>query len=280
MTNAQQVAKKAKTWQDILIENKVAFREALPQVGITPEKVVRTVLTAMRLNPDLQKCEPKSVISSIIQACELGLSLSPSLGQAYLVPFNNTKKGIKECTFIPGYRGFIALMKRTGMVDDVKSVIVYENELFEMNAGTNPFLKHTPLPPAQRGTKIIGSYTIVCLKDGAVPFEWMWIDDIMKHKSRSKSKSGPWETDTEEMIKKTPIRAIAKRMELSLEVTKAATHDEYVEAELETGDLFSGNSSLEEGEKEEKPSLESSVKTVETTGEEVKRDQQGEKKDE
>ena len=264
---SRKIEKTKKTWKEILEENKGAFQEALPKIGITPEKVVRTVLTAMRLNPDLQRCEVKSVIASIIQACELNLSLSPSLGQAYLVPFNNTDKGTKDCVFIPGYRGYIALMKRTGKVDDVKSIIVYEDEPFEMSSGTNPFIKHTQLPPDKRGDKVIGAYTTVALTSGYVAFEFMWINDIMRHRDRSKAKNGPWKTDTEEMIKKTPIRAISKRMELSPEVTKAALHDEYTEAGIETGDLFADDGALEEGEKT--PSLESSVKTIETTSEKI-----------
>lgn len=249
------VTQQKKTWLDILKENENKFAMALPNVGLTSERVIRTALTAMQQSKNgiLLKCDPKSVIASIIQACEVGLSVSNTLGHAYLVPFRNNEKGIVECTLIIGYRGYIALMKRSKEVSDIKATIVYDKELFDMGAGDRPFLKHTPLAPEMRGSSIVGAYATVLFTDGNATFEWMWYDDIMKIKSRSKAKeSGPWVTDTEEMIKKCPIRRIAKRMPMSAELQKAAVIDEYNESGIRVTDIFIP-------EEDEKP-LEESVK--------------------
>ncbi len=241
MSTGEALEKKKKTWLEVLEENKDQFGMALPKVGLTPERVIRTALTAMRQSKGgmLMKCDPKTVVASLLQSCELGLSVSNTLGHAYLVPFRNTQKGIVECTLIVGYRGFLALMKRSNEVSDVKSVIVYENEPFEQAAGDRPFLKHIPLPPDKRGAGIVGAYAVVLFRDGTSTFEFMWYDDIMKLKKRSKAKdSGPWVTDEEEMIKKCPIRRIAKRMPMSVDLQKAAVIDEYNEAGVKAGDMF------------------------------------------
>jgi phage RecT family recombinase len=239
---ATDVAKKQKTWQEVLEENKNQFSLALPKVGLTPERVISVALTAMNQDKRgmLKKCDPRTVVASLIQACEVGLSVSNALGHAYLVPFRNNEKQIVECTLIIGYRGYLTLMKRSNEVSDIKSTIVYSQEPFEMGAGDRPFLKHTPLPPSDRGEKIIGVYTVVLFRDGTSTYEWMWYDEVMKLKARSKAaSSGPWVTDTEEMIKKCPIRRIAKRMPMSAElVQKAAMIDEYNEVGIRVGDML------------------------------------------
>lgn len=233
------VEKKKQTWLDVLEANKDQFAMALPRGGITPERVMRTALTAMKQNPMLMKSDPKTVISSLLQACELGLSVSNTLGHAYLVPFKNNKKGTIDCTLIVGYRGYLELMKRSQQVSDVKATIVYENEPFEMESGDRPYLKHKQLPPSTRGKGIVGAYAVVLFKDGTSTFEWMWYEDIMKLKARSKaSKEGPWITDEEEMIKKCPIRRIGKRMPLAVELQKAAVIDEYNEVGVRAGDMW------------------------------------------
>lgn len=237
MTEA--LEKKKATWLEILETNKEAFAQALPAVGLTAERVIRTALTAMRQNPDLMKCEPKSVIASLLQACEVGLSVSNTLGQAYLVPFNNARKGIKECTMIIGYRGFTQLAMRSEKVNPIQSFIVYENEPFELKGGSFPSISHTPLPPAQRGKNKIGVYAVAPLKDGTSAHAFLWADEVEALKKRSRAgSSGPWITDPDEMWKKTAIRRLAKMLPLSTDFVKAAVMDEYNEVGITASDVI------------------------------------------
>ena len=251
------VAKKQKTWADILEENKEAFALALPRVGLTAERFSRMAWTTMRQNPKLQKSDPKTLVSSLIQAAELGLSVSNTLGHAYLVPFANKKTNTIDCTLIVGYRGYLTLMKRTGEIIDAKATIVYENEPLEMEAGDKPYLRHKQLPPNKRGKAIVGAYCTVIFRDGVSTYEWMWHEDIMKIRNRSQAKNdGPWITDEEEMIKKTVIRRIAKRVGISAELVKAAVIDEYNEVGIRTGDMLMPDD-------EPQKSIEESVKPAE-----------------
>ena len=274
MEESTAVAKKQKTWQEVLNENKTKFAMALPKVGLTPDRVIRAALTAMDQSKGgaLKRCDPKTIIASLIQACEVGLSVSNTLGHAYLVPFKNSEKGTTDCTLIIGYRGFLTLMKRSNEVSDIKSTIVFDKEPFEMAAGDRPYLKHVQLPPATRGDKIVGAYAVVLFRDGTSTFEWMWLDDILKLKKRSKaSSSGPWITDEEEMIKKCPIRRIAKRMPMSADFAqRAAVIDEYNEAGIKVGDMFVDDEPEKPLEESVKPAVSSQSAETPELGTEVK----------
>src|SRR5208282_6168101 len=80
-------------------------------------------------------------------------------------------------------------------------------------------------------------YAIVVYKDGPPDFEYMERDKILTTKKRSPSvragMSSPWDTDEEEMWKKTAIRKLAKRLDLSPEdrrLQRLAAIDGYREA--------------------------------------------------
>src|SRR5688572_28918303 len=82
---------------------------------MTPERLSRIALTEFRKNPMLQECDPVSFVAAIMQAAQLGLEPGV-LGSCYLIPFRNRRMNTVECTFIPGYRGFLDLARRSGQI--------------------------------------------------------------------------------------------------------------------------------------------------------------------
>ena len=225
------------TIRKVIDDNIGAIQEALPHAGLTKERLVRTAITTLRQSPQLLECTPISVAASIIQSAEVGLSLSNSLGHAYLVPFwnNKHKPSRREAKFIIGYKGFIELARRADKRVIAYAAIVYEKEPFKLLGGTNPSIIHTPLSPEDRGEKKIGVYGLFRTPDG-VTFRWLWASEVQKHMERSQARdSGPWKTDPEEMWLKTGIRAAAKWSNLSTDMTRAATIDEYTELDIKTG---------------------------------------------
>lgn len=204
---------------------------ALPK-HLTPERMIRVALTAIQKTPALAECDQRSLIGAIVQAAELGLEPNTPLGHAYLIPYKNNKNGYRlEAQLQIGYRGFIALARRSGEVSSISAEIVYEKDQFEVNYGTNRSLTHKPLLNTKDRGRKLGVYAVVVFKDGFQDFEYM--DDIEINAIRARSKSGdsgPWKTDENEMWKKTPIRRLAKRLPLSIEdsaLLKAAVTDEY-----------------------------------------------------
>lgn len=62
-------------------------------------RFIAAITSAVATTPTLQECDPSTILSGALLGESLGLSPSPQLGQYYLVPFNNTKKGCKDAQF-------------------------------------------------------------------------------------------------------------------------------------------------------------------------------------
>ena len=89
---------------------------------------------------------------------ERGLSLSPTIGQCYIVPFNDKKKG-KVATFILGWRGYIQLSTRTGYYDRIHVIEIKEGEVLKADPINDEYV-FAPIqnPEAREQAKTIGYY--------------------------------------------------------------------------------------------------------------------------
>lgn len=67
--------------------------------GKDGQKFIASVVSAVQANPQLQECSNSSILSATLLGSSLNLTPSPQLGQYFLVPFNNSKQGIKEAQF-------------------------------------------------------------------------------------------------------------------------------------------------------------------------------------
>lgn len=217
---------------DLLKRSEKQIAMALPK-HMTPERMIRVAMTAYSKTPELQKCSSLSIVGCVVQASEMGLELTGPLGHAYMVPRWNNKTKCKEATFQIGYRGFVALAYRSGQVKTFCSHEVRERDEFSYQYGTHPTLSHKP---ADKDRGDITHVYAVCLQtNGGVDFEVMSIDDVHEHVKQycdTESDFSPWKTAFVEMAKKTPLRKLAKRVPLSIELTRAAVVDEYQERGL------------------------------------------------
>jgi len=206
----------------LLEKSRKQFEMALPK-HLPADRLLRVAMTSIQRNPLLLKCTQTSLLACIMTCAQLGLEPDQFLGQAYLIPFKNNKKGgLYECQIIPGYRGYISLARRTGEVQTLSSQVVYENDAFALCYGTEDKLEHRPAMNGDRG-KAIGAYCVIKYKDGGYSFDFMSRDDIEKIRKRSKAANdGPWVTDWDEMAKKTVIRRHIKLAPLSIEFQTAA----------------------------------------------------------
>jgi recombination protein RecT len=201
--------------------------KALPAAMQSPQKLDRMRRIAMseiNKNPELLRCDPLSIMGSLVHIATFGLEPGAGFGHAYLVPF----KG--QCTVIIGYRGMIELARRSGDVSYVHSRCVYKNDKFELIYGTEDRLSHIPCLD-DRG-ELIGAYAIAKLKDGTVMFEYMSKADIDKVKpvfSYTDKKTGErvtkspkiWDDYYDEMSRKTVVRRLYKYLPSSPEAAQA-----------------------------------------------------------
>ena len=205
-------------------KNKLAIMKSLPK-GFNFDRMCRTLINAISTTPQLAQCTPASLFLSSVRAFSLGLEPNGALAEAYLVPYWNSKKACNEAQFMPSYRGLQNLARRSGEIVELFSKTVKENDIFEVEEGTERKIVHKPNYTQDRG-KLLCVYAVFKTKDGNVDFEVMSIAEIDEIRARSKaSTSGPWVTDYEEMAKKTVMRRLLKRAPMSIEMSQAVSFD-------------------------------------------------------
>ena len=209
------------------------IKKALPDL-ISPERFTRMAVSALNTTPKLKECDPMSFLAALMNAAQLGLEPNTPLGQAYLIPFHNRKRGRVDCQFIVGYKGLIDLCYRNPMMQTIQAQAVYENDEFEYELGLNPKLVHRPA--LENGGEIRLFYGMFKLANGGFGFEVMSktaMDQFAMTYSKSADAAvSPWKTDYESMAKKTVIKKALKYAPLKIETARALTNDNSVKLEL------------------------------------------------
>lgn len=82
-----------------------AVKKQINQVvgGKNGTRFISSIVSAVQSTPALQECTSPSIVNAALLGEALNLSPSPQLGQFYMVPFDNKKKGCKEAQFQLGY---------------------------------------------------------------------------------------------------------------------------------------------------------------------------------
>ena len=96
------------------------------------QRFVTGVISAVNNNPALQECTNQSILAGALLGESLKLSPSQQLGQYYLVPFNDNKKG-KVAQFQLGYKGYIQLAIRSGQYKKLNVLAIKEGELIKFD---------------------------------------------------------------------------------------------------------------------------------------------------
>lgn len=152
---------------------------ALPK-HMNSDRMARLALTAFSTNPDLQKCTPESIAGCIMLAAQLGLEIGVN-GHAYLIPYYDKRKQAHICTFIPGWKGLVDLVARSGRAT-VWTGAVFDGDRFEYQLGDAPFCRHTPGDDDTSGAKFTHVYAIGRVKDSQMPVVEVWSRaKVLKH---------------------------------------------------------------------------------------------------
>lgn len=111
-----------------------AVKNQINQVigGKNGQRFISAVVSAVNNNPMLQECTNQSILSAALLGESLNLSPSPQLGQYYMVPFNDAKKG-KVAQFQLGYKGYIQLAIRSGQYKKLNVLAIKEGELIHFD---------------------------------------------------------------------------------------------------------------------------------------------------
>ena len=207
---------KAKELVEFLESKSLEVAKVTPENRSVDELLKMAVIAVTDSNKVLE-CSPVSIYRSFMQTCQMGLSLSPILNEAHLIPYGGT------CTLQVGYRGWIKLAKQSGEVQDIYAEVVCENDDFKVTKGLSPNLEHE-VAVSQRGVPT-HVYAVALFKSGYARFEVVPWSDIEKAKQLSKrgGKVNPaWAMWAEEMAKKVAIKRLVKTLTLGSNLARAA----------------------------------------------------------
>lgn len=208
---------------------------------VSPERALRTALSTVFSDYRLTVADPMTTLASVAQIASVGLIADGFLGQAWLIAWKNSKRNCYEVKPMIGFRGFGELIVRSGKANSLDAQVVRENDAFEFEQGSDPFIRHKR-SLFKRGEPI-AAYAVIYMKEGPARFEIMDIDDLDKIRAASKGsgdEDSPWNKWWDEMARKSPIRRLVKFVSLSGETQRASTIDEgsdlgYSKYDPETG---------------------------------------------
>jgi len=222
-----------KAIEEYLHANSASLIRRLPthiNVDVFIDAAVRHI-AAPRKGPKLwdpEEVNRNSLFAAVGQAAADGMMLDGI--EAALTVFSGNAQ------YMQMIGGIMRKLHNTGRCKSITVEVVYDGEPYVYTKGEDEALHHTPLPPSQRASETeIAAYAVVKLDGGEVYREWMWAEELAEIESTSRSKflyQGPWRS---EMLKKAPLRRLAKRLPLSTEDKRQAFRT--LDAEYQLADI-------------------------------------------
>lgn len=198
---------------------------------VSPDRMLRIALGALQTTPKLMNCSLGSLMGAVVHCAQLGLEPNTPLGHAYLIPFENSRKGVTEVQIVLGYKGLIDLARRSGQIVSISAHEVCENDEFEFVYGLDEKLSHKPAMK-NRGD-VVAFYAVAKLVGGGHAFEVMSAEQVnairdasQNYKFARDKGSTVWGQHYVEMGRKTVLRRLVKYLPVSIELAQAARLDE------------------------------------------------------
>lgn len=226
-------------------QNKTKFGVFLSQEGVKTlvrnsvkddKSFISSLLTAVSQNPQLAQCDQASILSAGLTGASLGLQCNQTLGQFYMLPFNDKKNNRMVAQFVLGYKGLLQLAIRSGYYERINVVPIKEGEYISYNPLTEEFKAKIIIDDMIREkTTTIGYYAMFKYSNGFTKTLY-WSKEKMENHALTYSKGYAakkgytfWEKDFDAMAQKTMLRQILSKWGiLSVELQKALINDEQV----------------------------------------------------
>lgn len=211
---------------------------------ILPDNFIKSAKAFVKNSSVLKNITDNNTIVSALLHCASD-GLLPDGRQATLVTYNGV------LTYVPMYQGLIEILYRGGAVRSVNTHIIYDNDTFDVQMGTEERIIHTP-NILKNGNKI-AVYAVATLNTGGKVHCLLKRDEVesikaeMINKLVKKKKSdnpsirkeeekeearrienSPWTRHEDEMWKKTAIRRLYKMIPKSnTDIVQQRSPEEY-----------------------------------------------------
>ena len=190
--------------------------DALPK-NFNKQRFLQNCMTVLQDgSADFSKCEPKTVVRTLLKGAFLGLDFFN--GECYAIPYGGNVQ------FQTDYKGEIKLAKRysSNPIQDIYAKVVREGDDFEeiIENGKQTVSFH---PKAFNDGDIKGAFAVCLYKDGGMIYDTMSKTEI-EHTRNAFSKasnSKAWKESYGEMCKKTVLRRLCKLIDLNFDTAEA-----------------------------------------------------------
>ena len=209
-------------------------------LGKRAPQFISSLVTLVNATPQLQQAiyeAPMTVIQAALKAASYDLPIDPSLGYAYIVPFNNTVKDADgsmhkrmEAAFVMGYKGMNQLAMRTGAYKTINVMDVRDGELKSYNRLTEDIkLEFIEDEDEREKTPVVGYVGYFKLINGTEKTIYMTRKQVEAHEKKNRKgqyMSKGWKDDFEAMALKTVYRRLIGKwglMSINYQTADAAT---------------------------------------------------------
>lgn len=260
---------------------------------------ISDIVACVQNNTQLSACSNTSILSSALVAKSVNLPLTPQLGYAWLVPFDNKKQinghteYVKEASLQIGYKGYVQLATRSGYYKKIVATDVRKGEIKDYDPFNDSYV-FEPCEFDKRMAKdskgnyivpIIGYYAKFVMNTGLEKELYMSAEDMLEYaKKYSKAYRSDiknhtsysfWTTKFEDMARKTMLRQLLGKWGLlTPDMQKAYTSDMAVMDE--NGNPIYLDNQPDEGEPVVNPFEEVSGEVIDSTATEIPNDIQKE----
>jgi recombination protein RecT len=172
------------------------IRQGLPR-HLNPDAMLRTFVQATTRQPDLLKVDMRQAIGGFLTLSQLGLQPNNALGEAYMIPFAKKKWNAATKTrdvvgydfnIVVGYKGYLTLAYRSGLVGSVHADVVWPGDEFEYVYGSKQDLMHRPTGKHGDTATPNYAYAVAHLKGEGVsipPFRVVPWADVLRTRNSS-----------------------------------------------------------------------------------------------
>lgn len=182
-----------------------------------------SVISVANGNSLLRNANPMTVLGSAMVAATLDLSVVPTLGMAYIVPY----KG--QASFQLGWKGLVELAMRSGQYKNIIVESVHEGELVKKNKFMGDYEFDED---AKTSDNVIGYMANFQLTNGFSKTIYWTIDEVKAHATKFSQayrggRNTPWITDFDAMAKKTVLKSLLSKFgPKSLQMQQAVVFDQ------------------------------------------------------
>lgn len=244
--------------------NKIGFTSFITSTAVTQKinsivgsdkdgaKFISNIVASVQANPTLKECSNASILSCALVAHSLNLSANPTLGQIYMIPYNNKQTGMKEAQIQLSYKSYIQLAIRSGYYKKINALAIKEGELIKYDPLEEEIeVKLIEDEEEREKAPIAGFYSMFEYTNGfrksiywsnekmlchadkySQSFSRKVMEDILNGKVAEKDMwkySSPWYSKYEDMGIKTVLKhLLSKYGILSIEMQEAIEKDQAV----------------------------------------------------